>query len=87
MPRPKSTPTDPWHKLLQQELERPDGFTPEHRTLAQLREMRRRAKLPSGETATYAWVNALKKAGKIRADSFFVRRGGRLVRDVRYLFL
>jgi len=74
MPTKKSTPRpiskgseDPaWLRLL--ETSSKGTFTEQHRSFEQLRELRRWARLSSGESATYRWIKQLKKEGKIRAD-------------------
>jgi hypothetical protein len=90
MPRPKSKAIeDPWFKLLQAEhdAKKRTEFTAAHRSIQQLRALRKTAKLPHGVSSTYAWVNELKKAGKIRQDDGVEFRNGRMVRATKYIFL
>jgi len=80
-PTLKGSEDPAWLRLLESDSK--GTFTPQHRSFIQLRELRRLAKLPYGEKATYRWIAELKANGKIRADRGF-EPGGRAT--IKYIF-
>jgi len=78
----KPTEDPAWLRLLESSSK--GTFTPQHRSFDQLRELRRWAKKPAGECATYRWIKELKLAGKIRADKGYEADGKF---TVKYIFV
>ena len=86
--REKIVGTTSWEELLNVEIVEETKWSKDHRTLEQLRELRRLSGLSHGETSVLKWVNKLMTEQKIRRD-IGRKKGvnGFLSRDVRYIFL
>lgn len=87
MSRPKSKPTEGWAKLLQAEVaRRGTAWTDEHKSVAEIQEMRKAAGLAHGISTTQRWIGAEKKAGRIeQVDGHSPNASGKLARVTKYL--
>jgi hypothetical protein len=73
--------------LLAEELKSKETKWPKGAvTFEELRQIRREAGMPSGDSSTHEFLAGAKKAGKVEVLEGVVRKGKKYVRATKYLF-